>query len=60
MIWTRYLIGIVLCAVVSYTYAAARNDGPRKTLREGTIVFSYIIVSLIALAIVVYALCRLK
>ncbi len=56
----RYIIGLVLCAVVSFVYTAARNDDPGRAIREGAIIFGYIVASMLALAIFVYALCDLK
>jgi hypothetical protein len=56
----RYVAGLVLCAAVSFVYSAARRDDPRRALREGLVIFGYVLASLVALAVVVYALCRLK
>ncbi len=56
----RYIIGVLLCALVSFVYTAARNDDPRRAIREGSIIFGYIVASMLALAVFVYALCRLK
>ena len=56
----RYLVGLAISAIVSFVYSAARRDDPQRAVREGAIVFGYVIAAMLALAVVVYAVCRLK
>ena len=56
----RYVFGIVLVALVALVHSTARHDDFRRALRDGSVVFGYIMASILALSIVVFAVCWLK
>ena len=56
----RYLFGLLLSGLIAFVYNATRHDDPRHIVRDGLIVFGYVVASMLALAVVVYALCELK
>lgn len=47
-----------LCLVVSLVYAATKQDGPGRILREGLHLFLMTVGGLAGLAVVIYLICR--
>ena len=54
----RYLIGILLCAVVSLIYSASRRETWRETVKDAGVVFLYMMAAIFGLAIVVFIVSR--
>lgn len=50
----QYVIGFVLCVVVSFLYSSTRKDKPAEVFRDGLVVLAWMLGALVVLAIFGY------
>ncbi len=56
----RYIVGVVLCAVVAVAYATTRKQGLRAIAVDSVVCFACMVGVIAGVAAVVLALCALK
>ena len=56
----RYIVGVVLCAVVAVAYAATRKQGLRAIALDSLVCFACMIGVILGVAVVVLSLSALK
>ena len=56
----RYVMGVVLCAVVAVAYAATRKRGLRAVLVDSALCFGCMLAVVAAVAAVVHVFCVLR
>ncbi|MFW6163246.1 MAG: hypothetical protein ACODAJ_10805 [Planctomycetota bacterium] len=56
----RYIVGVVLCAVIAAAYAATRKRGVRAIVLDSLLCFACMVGVILGVAAVVLSLCALK
>ena len=56
----RYIVGVVLCAVISVAYAATRKRGVRAIAVDSVFCFACMLAVVAGVVVVVWSLCSLK
>jgi len=54
----QYVIGFVLCVVVSFAYSSTRKNTRREILRDGAVVLAWMLAALVVLGAFGYVGCR--
>jgi energy-converting hydrogenase Eha subunit A len=56
----EYIVGLLLCLMVSLVYSMARKDRPRAIVRETALVFLYTVGAIGAVVLLVFLACQFK
>jgi len=56
----RYIVGVLLCVVISVAYAATRKRGLRAIALDSVFCLACMLAVVAGVAVVVWSLCKLK
>jgi hypothetical protein len=56
----KYVVCLILCAVISVVYAATKRSDVRSIVRDSLVMMGYICAGLVGIGAIVHLICLLK